>query len=139
MVKLPVRWKKPRMAVSSVTSSRAPSAPSASALTAASTRSWLLEPTVTRAPRETAWRATARPMPDVPPMTTTRLPLSDMTQIPFRYERPIRPTRAVTAHKTMAAPVKAAPVLVTAIQPPAAYAAPEAAEPATPPRNTETM
>jgi hypothetical protein len=42
--------------------------------TAASTFACWLEPTTTDAPSPIAASATANPIPDVPPMTTTRFP-----------------------------------------------------------------
>ena len=60
---------------SSFTLTTAPLAAWPSRPTAASTLAAPLEPTMTWAPSSIAAWATAKPMPDEPPMTTTRFPL----------------------------------------------------------------
>jgi hypothetical protein len=60
------------MLASSRASTADPDAEDPSRFTASSTRAALLDPTTTCAPSRTARSDTANPMPELPPITTTR-------------------------------------------------------------------
>ncbi len=88
----PISPKKAVTEASSRTLMAWPEARLPSSRAAVSTLAARLEPTTTSAPSAIAPSATARPMPDVPPMTTMRLPSSFMTDSSDRGRGACRPS-----------------------------------------------